>query len=301
MKILVTGGAGFVGTNLIKRLLKDGHEVVSVDNYSVGFRENHQEGCLYHDYDLSSQHTLGIYVDHGSYPSWREVEYDVIFHMAALARIQPSLKNPYKTLFNNFVSTLNILELARRNSTRFVYAGSSSLHHGLYGSPYAWSKFSGEELCKLYSSVYDVETSICRFYNVYGPHQITGGTYATVLGIFQNQYENAEPLTIVGDGEQRRDFTHVDDIVDGIVRASEEYFKECEIFELGRGVNFSINEIVDMFGKDYPREYIEQRPGEYDVTLADYSHAKDLLNWKPKRNIEDYIRDFVDTERFLNE
>jgi UDP-glucose 4-epimerase len=290
MKILVTGGAGFVGTNLIKRLLKDGHEVVSVDNYSAGFRENHQEGCLYHDYDLSSQHTLGIYVDHGSYPSWREVEYDVIFHMAALARIQPSLKNPYKTLFNNFVSTLNILELARRNSTRFVYAGSSSLHHGLYGSPYAWSKFSGEELCKLYSSVYDVETSICRFYNVYGDYQIKEGTYATVLGIFQNQYENKEPLTIVGDGEQRRDFTHVDDIVDGIVRASEEYFKECEIFELGRGVNFSINEIVDMFGKDCPREYIEQRPGEYDVTLADYSHAQDLLNWKPTRNIEDYIK-----------
>ena len=290
MKALVTGGAGFVGTNLIKRLLKDGHEVVSVDNYSAGDKKNHQDGCLYHDYDLSSQHTLGIYVDHGSYPSWREVEYDVIFHMAALARIQPSLKNPYKTLFNNFVSTLNILELARRNSTRFVYAGSSSLHHGLYGSPYAWSKFSGEELCKLYSSVYDVETSICRFYNVYGDYQIKEGTYATVLGIFQNQYENKEPLTIVGDGEQRRDFTHVDDIVDGIVRASEEYFKECEIFELGRGVNFSINEIVDMFGKDCPREYIEQRPGEYDVTLADYSHAQDLLNWKPTRNIEDYIK-----------
>ena len=290
MKALVTGGAGFIGTNLIKRLLKDGHEVVSVDNYSTGKKENHQEGCQYHDFDLSSSHTLGIYVDHGSYPRWRDDEYDVIFHMASLARIQPSIKNPHKTLFNNFVSTLNILELARRNSTRFVYAGSSSLHHGLYGSPYAWSKFSGEELCKLYSSVYDVETSICRFYNVYGDYQIKEGTYATVLGIFQNQYENKEPLTIVGDGEQRRDFTHVDDIVDGIVRASEEYFKECEIFELGRGVNFSINEIVDMFGKDCPREYIEQRPGEYDVTLADYSHAQDLLNWKPTRNIEDYIK-----------
>jgi UDP-glucose 4-epimerase len=293
MKALVTGGAGFIGTNLIKRLLKEGHEVVSVDNYSAGFRENHQEGCLYHDYDLSSQHTLGIYVDHGSYPSWREVEYDVIFHMAALARIQPSLKNPYKTLFNNFVSTLNILELARRNSTRFVYAGSSSLHHGLYGSPYAWSKFSGEELCKLYNNVYDMDTSICRFYNVYGPHQIEDGTYATLLGIFEKQYREGKPLTIVGTGEQRRDFTHVDDIVDGIVRASEEYFKECEIFELGRGVNFSINEIVDMFGKDYPRESLPKREGEYDVTLADYSHAQELLNWKPTRNIEDYINKII--------
>ena len=298
MKALVTGGAGFVGTNLIKRLLKDGHEVVSVDNYSTGKKESHQEGCLYHDYDLSSQHTLGIYVDHGSYPSWREVEYDVIFHMAALARIQPSIKNPHKTLFNNFVSTLNILEYARKNNIKVVYAGSSSVHHGLYESPYAWSKFSGEDLCKLYSNVYNTDTAICRFYNVYGSHQIEDGTYSTLMGIFERQYRNDEPLTITGDGEQRRDFTHVDDIVDGIVRASQEYFKECEIFELGRGINFSINEIADMFGKDYSKEYIEQRPGEYDITLADYSHAQELLNWKPKRNIEDYIQAFVETGRF---
>ena len=301
MKALVTGGAGFVGTNLIKRLLKDGHEVVSVDNYSTGKKESHQEGCLYHDYDLSSQHTLGIYVDHGSYPSWREVEYDVIFHMAALARIQPSLENPHKTLFNNFVSTLNILEYARKNNIKVVYAGSSSVHHGLYESPYAWSKFSGEDLCKLYSNVYNTDTAICRFYNVYGSHQIEDGTYSTLMGIFERQYRNDEPLTITGDGEQRRDFTHVDDIVDGIVRASQEYFKECEIFELGRGINFSINKIADMFGKDYSKEYIEQRPGEYDITLADYSHAQELLNWKPKRNIEDYIQAFVETGRFLNE
>jgi len=307
MKVLVTGGAGFVGTNLIKRLLKDGHKVASVDNYSSGFRENHQEGCQYYDYDLSSSHTL-MSLHPGGWNARDEemkmkVEYDVIFHMAALARIQPSIKNPYKTLFNNFVSTLNILELARQNNTRFVYAGSSSVHHGLYESPYAWSKFSGEDLCKLYNNVYDMDTSICRFYNVYGPHQIEDGTYATLLGIFQKQYREGKSLTIVGTGEQRRDFTHVDDIVDGIVRTSQEYFKKCEIFELGRGVNFSINEIVDMFGKDYPREYIEQRPGEYDVTLADYSHAKDLLNWKPKRNIEDYIRGFVenDDEKFLNQ
>ena len=125
MKMLVTGGAGFIGTNLIKRLLKDGHKVVSVDNYSTGKKKNHQEGCQYHDFDLSSSHTLGIYVDHGSYPAWRDDEYDVIFHMAALARIQPSIKNPHKTLYNNFTSTLNILEYARQNDIRFVYAGSS--------------------------------------------------------------------------------------------------------------------------------------------------------------------------------
>ena len=311
MKVLVTGGAGFVGTNLIKRLLKDGHKVASVDNYSSGFRENHQEGCQYYDYDLSSSHTL-MSLHPGGWNVRDEemkmkVEYDVIFHMAALARIQPSLKNPHETLFNNFVSTLNILELVRRNNTRFVYAGSSSIHHGLYESPYAWSKFSGEDLCKLYSNVYDMGISICRFYNVYGPHQIEDGTYATMLGIFEKQYKNGEPLTITGDGEQRRDFTHIDDIVDGLVKCGEGLLDEGnsvvsgEIFELGRGVNFSINEIVDMFGEDCPREYIPKREGEYDVTLADYSHARDLLNWKPKRNIEDYIRGFVETERFFNE
>jgi len=288
MRVLVTGGAGFVGTNLIKRLLKDGHEVVSVDNYSAGDKKNHQDGCLYHDYDLSSQHTLGIYVDHGTYPSWREVEYDVIFHMAALARIQPSIKNPYKTLFNNFVSTLNILELARQNNTRFVYAGSSSVHHGLYESPYAWSKFSGEDLCKLYSNVYNMDTAICRFYNVYGPHQVEDGTWATVIGIFEKQYRGGQPLTIVGDGEQRRDFTHIDDIVDGLIKCSEQPFR-AEIFELGSGKNYSINEVADMFDKYYTREYIPVRRGEYDVTLADYSLAKDILDWKPTKDLSNYI------------
>jgi len=293
MKMLVTGGAGFVGTNLIKRLLKDGHKVVSVDNYSTGKKENHQEGCQYHDFDLSSSHTLGIYVDHGSYPVWRDDEYDVIFHIGALARIQPSLKKPYKFIFNNFVSSLNIFEYARQNNIKVVYAGSSTFHHGLYSSPYAWSKYSGEELCKLYSSVYDLSTAICRFYNVYGPYQLEDGEYSTVLGIFEKQYREGKPLTITADGEQRRDFTYIDDIVDGLVKSSEHNFK-AEFFELGKGVNYSINEIADMFGKDYPREYIPARKGEYDVTLADYSKAKLKLGWEPKGDITQYIKSIIE-------
>ena len=277
MRVLVTGGAGFVGTNLIKRLLKDGYEVVSIDNYSSGFKENHQDGCLYYDYDLSYNYVR----DDGD-------RYDVIFHMAALARIQPSLKHPHKTIYNNFTSTLNILEYARENDVRFVYAGSSSVHHGLYGSPYAWSKFSGEDLCKLYSNVYNIDTAICRFYNVYGPHQIEEGTYATVIGIFKKQYREGQPLTIVGDGEQRRDFTHIDDIVDGLIRCSEQPFR-AEIFELGSGKNYSINEVADMFGVDYSKKYLDKRLGEYDVTLADYSEAKDVLDWKPTKDLNDYI------------
>jgi len=293
MKMLVTGGAGFVGANLIKRLLKDGHEVVSVDNYSTGKKENHQDGCTYHDFDLSSSHTLGIYVDHGSYPHWRDEKYDVIFHIGALARIQPSLRNPYKFIFNNFVSTLNVLETARKNNIKVVYAGSSTFHHGLYSSPYAWSKYSGEELCKLYSSVYDLSTAICRFYNVYGPYQLEDGDYSTVLGIFEKQYREGKPLTITADGEQRRDFTYIDDIVDGLVKCSEHNFK-AEFFELGKGVNYSINEIADMFGKDYPREYISARKGEYDVTLADYSKAKLKLGWEPKGDITQYIKSIIE-------
>ena len=305
MKMLVTGGAGFIGTNLIKRLLKDGHEVVSVDNYSTGKKENEQEGCRYWDYDLSSKHTHGIYVDHGSYPHWKETALpkgiSTIFHIAALARIQTSLKDPLLHITNNFMSTLNVLELARKINVPVIYAGSSSKHHGLYGSPYAWSKFSGEELCKLYSNVYNVPTSICRFYNVYGPHQLVDGPYCTVIGIFQEQYKNSESLTITGNGEQRRDFTHVDDIVDGLVRVNRAMHGEVDMgyngaeFELGRGVNHSINELVDMFGKDYPREYIPSRDGEYDRTLCEDKKTQELLDWNPTINLDDYIRDFVET------
>jgi len=291
MKALVTGGAGFVGTNLIKRLLKDGYDVISMDNYSSGFTKNHQDGCKYLDFDCTDEE------------SWEQIKEfwevnvpDVIFHMAALARIQPSIKNPCKTILNNFTSTLNMLEYARKNNILVVYAGSSSFHHGLYESPYAWSKFSGEELCKLYSSVYDIPTSICRFYNVYGPYQIEDGTWATVIGKFEKQFRNNKPLTIVGDGEQRRDFTHIDDIVDGLIRINRAMHGEVdmryagEIFELGSGKNYSINEVADMFGKDYLRVNLPSQPGEYDRTLADYSSAEDILGWKPKGDIIKFIR-----------
>ena len=285
MRALVTGGAGFIGTNLIKRLLKDGHDVISIDNYSTGKKENHQDGCRYWNLDLSDKYCPVLEIN----------EYDIIYHIAALARIQPSLKNPSRVIFNNFVSTLNVLEQARKNNIPVVYAGSSSVHHGLYGSPYAWSKFSGEELCKLYSSVYDVSTSICRFYNVYGPHQLVDGPYCTVLGIFEKQYSEGQPFTITGTGEQRRDFTHVDDIVDGLVRVNRAMHGEVDMkysgteFELGRGVNYSINEIANMFGKDYPREYISARKGEYDRTLCEDNFARECLDWKPIRNLTDYI------------
>ena len=301
MRILVTGGAGFVGTNLIKRLLKDGHEVISVDNYSTGFRKNHQDGCTYHDVDLSDNHWWKFSTTDVCEVSCDcEMEsVDLIFNLAALARIQPSLKNPLKTIRNNFNIVLHTLEWARENNTPVLFSGSSTLHHGLWGSPYAWSKYGGEQLCELYSKVYDLPTAICRFYNVYGEHQLEDGAYATVVGIFEKQYRENKPLTITGDGEQRRDFTHIDDIVDGIVRCGtgllgDNPVSSGQAYELGRGKNFSINELADMFGEDYPKKYIPPRKGEYPFTLADYTKANRELGWTPTLNIKDYISEGID-------
>ena len=283
--ILVTGGAGFIGTNLIKRLIHDGHSIVSMDNYSSGKKENHQNGCSYHDIDLSKslnieKELLIETLNNGGF--------DIIFHLAALARIQPSIIKPSKTIQNNFNGILNILEYARKNNIQVVYAGSSSKHHGLYGSPYAWSKYGGEELCKLYSNIYGLDTSICRFYNVYGEYQLEKGEYATVIGIFEKQFREGLPLTITGDGEQRRDFTHVDDIVNGLIACIGKDFK-AEFFELGRGVNYSINEVAEMFGANYPKKYISERKGEYPFTLADYSKAKTMLGYKPIQSLKTYL------------
>jgi len=297
MNVIVTGGTGFVGTNLIKRLLKDGYKVVSLDNYSTGLKENEQKGCQYFDVDLCEVKDYSLFMSN----------VDVIYHIGALARIQPSLTRPIHHIKNNVDSTLNVLEFARNEKIPVVYAGSSSKHHGLYGSPYAWSKWMGEEICKLYNQCYDVPMAICRFYNVYGPHQLEDGPYCTVVGVFQNQVRDNQSLTITSDGEQRRDFTHVDDIVDGLIKCGDGLLGEGssvvngEEFELGRGVNFSINEVADMFGEDYPREYLPLRKGEYDKTLCTDTKAKELLGWNPTRNLNDYMKDFVETERFLKE
>ena len=261
---------------------------MSLDNYLTGKKENEQKGCTY------------IHGDVGDLEFWgRRLEKDdmipdVIFHLAALARIQPSIKNPTKTLKNNIISTMNVLEYARKNDIQVVYAGSSSFHYSLYGSAYAWSKYGGEELCRLYSGCYDLNTTICRFYNVYGLHQILDGAYAAVVGIFQDQYLNNKPLTITGDGEQRRDFTHVSDIVDGLVRCVGKDYR-AEEFELGSGTNYSINELADMF--DTEKTYIPPRPGEYPATLCDYSKAKTQLGYRPKDNLKQYINQWLEENK----
>ena len=286
MKILVTGGVGFIGTNLIKRLVEDGHEVVSLDNYTTGNIENEQDGCKYINCELSD--------DIARHGAWGLAHFqldkpDVIFHLAALARIQPSFDTPVESFKANALATQNILEYARLNDIPVIYAGSSSKHGNIYSNPYTFTKWQGEELCKLYYEIYNLNVTICRFYNVYGPYQLTEGPYCTVIGIFQKLYENNEPLTITGDGEQRRDFTHVDDIVDGLVRCIDiDGYNE---YEFGRGRNYSINEIADAFGEDYPKEYIDKLPGEMRETLCTDTKAFDDLRWSPIEDVINYIRD----------
>ena len=283
MKCLVTGGAGFVGTNLIKRLVKDKHNVWSLDNYTTGHIENQQDGCEYITGDIRD------------YKHWGK--FDIIFHMAALPRIGPSFKNPKDVFDTNVLGTQNLLEYARRYNTPVIYAGSSSYHGGKYKNPYTFTKWQGEELCKMYGNIFGVSSSICRFYNVYGDYMINEGAYRTVLSILKEQYEKGEPLTITSDGEQRRDFTHVDDIVDGMIRVMRAMHGEVDMyyhgaeFELGRGKNYSINEVADMFGEDYPREYINPIKGEVRETLCKDIKTKEMLDWKPKRNLEEWLKE----------
>jgi UDP-glucose 4-epimerase len=283
-KCLVTGGAGFVGTNLVKRLLNDGHQVVVFDNYSTGFRENQVKGVRYGDIDIRE-----------SFSNWAE-DVDVIFHMAALPRIGPSFDNPTEVVNVNVNGTANVLEYARLRSVPVIYAGSSSFWGGVYKNPYTFSKWQGEELCKLYERIYGLNVTVCRFYNVYGNHMPTEGEYRTVIPIFLEQYKNGEPLTITGDGEQRRDFTHVDDIVDAMVRVVK-LNKWGSTYELGIGENHSINELAEMFRfgelphDTPPTKYIDSIPGEVRNTLCKSELARKKLRWKPEVNLKEWIEE----------
>ena len=281
MNIMVTGGAGFIGTNLIKRLLKDGHNVVSLDNYSTGKKENEQEGCKYYDVDIRDAVDFDFFME----------KPDVIYHLAALPRIQPSFEFPALTMEVGMLGTMNILEWARNKECKVIYAGSSSVHSGHYSNPYTFSKVMGDELCMAYKKMFEVNAKICRFYNVYGPHQLTEGEYCTVIGVFENQYKEGVDLTITGDGFQRRDFTHVDDIVEGLILTSESENFDLDIVELGRGHNHSINELAKMFGCGFT--YIPKRPGEAEVTLCDISVAKRDIGYEPRINLKDYIEEVI--------
>tara|TARA_B100001057_G_C22787488_1_gene926216 strand:+ start:152 stop:997 length:846 start_codon:yes stop_codon:yes gene_type:complete len=278
MKILVTGGAGFIGSNLCEKLVSE-HKVTSLDNYSIGLKENHIQGIEYIEGDVINISEL------------IKNDYDICFHLAGLSRIQPSFDNPFKTFESNTQGVISVVEWCRTNDTKLIYSGSSSKHYNPYQSPYATFKYLGEEICKMYSKVYKMNIAITRFYNVYGPKEIVSGQWAAVIGVWRNQVNNGEPITIVGDGEQRRDFTHVEDIVKALISLIKNNNLNIDAWELGTGVNYSINEVASMFVKKFNSKvkYIDDQPGNYRETLRKDSISLENLDWNPEDKLFKYI------------
>jgi UDP-glucose 4-epimerase len=265
----------------VDKLIEQDHEVYVLDNFSTGCTENiNPKVCAV--WDMCAEDVT----DAGGY----HPKYDVIYHMAALARIQPSFVYPTPTSSANVNGTYKMLEFARQSGSKFIYPGSSSFYHDVYANPYTFTKWVGEEYCKLYSHVYGVSTVIARFFNVYGPRQIDDGAYATVIGIFERQKRTGQPLTVTGDGTKRRDFTHVYDIVNGLISLSEKSWKG-EIFNFGTGKNYSIKEVADMFEAEIT--YLPNRPGEAQTTLADISKSREIIGYEPQYDLESYIKSFV--------
>ena len=252
-KVIVTGGCGFIGSNLVDMLISRKYDVTVIDNMITGREENVNEGAsyIYEDYRdvLTNPSRYGL--DNG--------EYDTIFHLAAMPRIQPSFDDPLYTLNNNAYGTAILCDFAKKQNIKIVYAGSSSYYAGVYLNPYSFSKWVGEEICQMYSKIYGVSSCIARFFNVYGPRHLKTGPYSTVVGIFEEQYKSDSPLTATGDGEQRRDFTHVFDICSGLIAMSNDVH-EGEIFNLGTGKNYSINELAGLFTGAVIK-HIPKRPG----------------------------------------
>ena len=280
-KVLITGGLGFVGYNLVKRLQETtDYEISVIDNLASASSstKNMVTDVNYFIDDINNINS----------DKYNKLKFDLIFHLAALARIQPSFKDPKSYFQSNVMGTVNICEFARKIGAKIVYAASSSAYGGPKLNPYSFTKYTGEEILKMYSDIYDVSTVSTRFFNVYGDRQPTTGEYATIIGIFERQFKNNEKLTITGDGEQRRDFTHVNDICDGLICLSNDTHTG-EVYNLGTGVNYSINEIAAMFSDNI--KYIPARPGEARTTLADIS-ATQKFGYQPKQNITNYIYSF---------
>lgn len=278
MKILVTGGAGFIGTALIKKLLSEGHDVQSLDNYKIGSILNHQDDCFYMAKDIE---------DIGEMAN----DFDLIYHLAALSRIQPSFNSPNETFRVNTIGTQKVCEFARLTGAKVVYAGSSSKWHNPHQSPYASCKYMGEEVCNMYKKTYGMNIEIARFYNVYGPGEVVDGDWAAVIGKWRQQVRDKEPITIVGDGEQRRDFTHIDDIVEALWKIGVKDVKHKDAWELGTGNNYSINQIYSWFKEKFYIDSINipEQSGNYRETIRENDDSLKQLNWKPTDQLRKYI------------
>jgi UDP-glucose 4-epimerase len=308
MKYLVTGGAGFIGSNLVDKLIENGHEVIVIDNESSDAHDHFYWNDKAHNYkyDICDYEKCSdVFERHNP---------DMVFHIAAEARIQPCIIDPLKAVNTNVVGTTTILELCRKYKVKRIIYSSTSSAYGLKNvpplnedmsndclNPYSVSKTCGEELCKMYSKLYGMESIIFRYFNVYGERQPLKGQYAPVIGIFLRQNKANEPMTIVGDGLQRRDFTHVYDVVDANIKAAnfiapkyliknEIIYKRYEwgqVYNIGTGTNYSIIDIAKMIGDNI--KYIEPRLGEAKITLADITKVKNELNWTPSIKLESWL------------
>ena len=280
MKCLITGALGFIGKTLCKRLIEEGHTVYGLDNYEIGKVEDEVEGVRYLPWDIEQ-----ITYSNGN-------DIDLVFHLAALSRIQPSFEQPSETFRVNTRGTEAVCEWARHYGIKVVYSGSSSQWHDPFQSPYAMYKKLGEDVCKLYRRVYNLDVEIARFYNVYGEGEITDGKWAAVIGLWRGLVRDGKGITIIGDGEQRRDFTHVDDIVDGLMRIGFGDERHEDAWELGTGKNYSLNEVADLFVERFGCEkiYLPDQSGNYRVTLRENTDAIDRLGWKPNNKLVEYIK-----------
>lgn len=291
MKYLVTGGAGFIGSNLVDALLAEGHEVIVLDNLSTGRRENLNPKATFIEADITDLHAIK--------PAFAGV--DGVFHVAALPRIPLSIAEPAKTNAANVDGTLNVLIAAKEAGVkRLVYSASSSAYgnqeklpftEGMPSNPlnpYGLQKYVGELYARLFVDIYGLETVVLRYFNVYGPRMATEGAYTTVIATFLRQKAAGEKLTICGDGEQTRDFTHVSDAVRANILAMQsEKVGHGEVLNIGAGANHSVNEIAALVGGE--TEHLAPRPGEMRHTLADNSRARELLGWEPRVAFEEGV------------
>lgn len=281
MNVLVTGGCGFIGYALTKELLLRGYNVDVIDNLSIGREAK----------DVTE---LGVNFLGGDVRAMENIplkNYKYIFHLAALSRIQPSFKNPHTTFSVNVTGTKEVVEYALKTKSKLIYSGSSSRHHNPMLSPYALTKHMGEEWIKMYKGVYGLNAEIVRFYNVYGPGELVDSHMAAVIGLWRAQLKNNQPLTIFGDGEQRRDFTHIDDIVDGLIRIAESDEQHDDAWELGTGKNYSINEVAEMFNTEVV--HLPDVKGNYRETIRVNNDAIDRLGWQPTDKLKQYIKSLL--------
>lgn len=298
MKSIVTGGAGFIGSHIVDRLVEFGHEVIVIDN----------ESATVHDHFYYNNKATYYKIDVGDYTGIRPLfeGVDYVFHLAAESRIQPTIDNPLLCLLTNAYGTAAVLQSAREAGCKKVMYSSTSSVYGLKNkpplkedmpedclNPYSVTKHTGEKLCKIYTELFGLKTVTFRYFNVYGPREPLKGPYAPVVGLFLRQKRAGEPLTIVGDGFQRRDFTHVKDVVDANILAMS-YEGNGLLFNVGTGCNHSVLELAKMISDTI--RFIPPRQGEARETLANIDNIKFAFDWHPSKKIEDYIQEQLNTK-----